>query len=91
MVLLNIELEEHSRGDFEYQTTVASVFSVARRSRQIFEGSETKEKRAFLGYLLQNPTVQGKNLEFTIHSPFNLILDYTSSPFMGAHRELNPN
>lgn len=29
---LNIELEEHSKADYDYQTTVASVLSVARRA-----------------------------------------------------------
>jgi site-specific DNA recombinase len=91
IILLNLELEEHNRGNFEYQTTMATVCSVARRAKEIFESSEPNEKRVFLNYLLQNPTVQEKNLEFTIRSPFNLILDWTDSPSRGAHRESNSN
>jgi hypothetical protein len=78
--LLNIELEEHTKADYDYQTTVASVLSVARRAKSIFESSEAHEKRAFLNYLLQNPTVNGKKLEFTMRSPFNLVLELASSP-----------
>ncbi len=78
--LLNIELEEHTKADYDYQTTVASVLSVARRAKTIFESSEPHEKRAFLNYLLQNPTVNGKKLEFTMRSPFNLVLELASSP-----------
>lgn len=78
--LLNIEMEEHTKADYEYQTTVATVLSLARRAKQIFESSEVPEKRAFLNYLLQNPTVNGKKLTFTLASPFNLILNLADCP-----------
>ena len=73
---LEIELSEHRKADYDYQTTVATVISLARRARAIFDGcSEVAEKRAFLNLILQNPTVNGKKLAFTLASPFNLILD----------------
>ncbi|MDP3710519.1 MAG: hypothetical protein Q8R29_02215 [bacterium] len=77
---MNIELEEHTEADYDYQTTVASVLSVARRAKTIFESSELHEKRAFLNYLLQNPTVNEKTLGFTLRSPFNLVLELADSP-----------
>lgn len=79
--LLEIEMSEHSKANFDYQTTVATVLSVARRAKTIFENSsEPARKRAFLNYILQNPTVNGKKLYFTIASPFNLVLELASSP-----------
>lgn len=73
---LEIELSEHRKADYDYHTTVAMVVSVARRAKEIFEkSSDTVGKRAFLNYLLQNPTVNGKKLVFTIASPFNLVLE----------------
>lgn len=78
--LLNIELKEYTQADFDYQTTVATVLSLARRAKSIFESSETYEKRAFISYLLQNPTLNGKKLEFTMRSPFNLVLELANSP-----------
>lgn len=79
--VLNLELEEHTKADYDYQTTVASVISVARRARAIFENSsEPAEKRVFLNYLLQNPTVKEKTLGFTLRSPFNLVLELADSP-----------
>ncbi|MEW6617360.1 MAG: recombinase family protein [Patescibacteria group bacterium] len=78
--LLNIELEEHTKADYDYQTTVSMVLSVARRAKQIFESSEPEEKRVFLNYLLQNPTVNERTLDFTLRSPFNLVLELASSP-----------
>lgn len=78
---LNSELQEYTNADYDYQTTVASVLSVARRARSIFDGcSENAEKRAFLSFLLQNPTVQGKKLCFSIASPYNLVLELADCP-----------
>jgi hypothetical protein len=68
-------MSEHSKADHNYQTTVATVVSVARRAKSIFENSsEPARKRAFLNLILQNPTVNEKKLYFTIASPFNLVL-----------------
>ena len=79
--VLEIEMSEHSKADYDYQTTVATVLSVARRAKTIFDNSsEPSRKRAFLNYILQNPTVNGKNLEFAIASPFNLILELADNP-----------
>jgi hypothetical protein len=77
---LNLEREEHTKGDYDYQTTVAMVISVARRAKEIFEGSEPAQKRVFLNMLLQNPTVNEKTLGFTLRSPFNLVLKLTDNP-----------
>lgn len=79
--LLEIELSEHQKADYDYQTTVATVLSVARRARTIFENSsDVAGKRLFLNNLLQNPTVNEKKLCFTIASPFNLVLELADSP-----------
>ena len=79
--LLETELSEHREADYEYQTTVASLISVARRSKEIFENcSEPVEKRAFLRMILQNPVVNRKKLCFSIASPFNLVLELADRP-----------
>ena len=79
--VLEIELSEHTKADYDYQTTIATVISVARRAKTIFDqSSDPAKKRAFLNYLLQNPTVNGKKLEFSIASPFNLVLELASRP-----------
>jgi len=74
--LLEIELSEHREADYEYQTTVSTVISVARRAKDIFENcSEPMQKRAFLNFILQNPKLKEKKLDFELASPFNLVLE----------------
>ena len=78
---LEIELAEHTKANYNYQTTVAVVVSVARRAKEIFnKSSDTAGKRAFLSSLLQNPTINGKKLDFTIASPYNLVLELADNP-----------
>lgn len=87
---LNIELDEHRNADYEYQTTVASIVDLARRARAIFENcSEPIQKRAFLNFILQNPSVKGKKLYFSIASPFNLVFDLADCPNLLRRQDSN--
>ncbi len=92
--LLEIELAEHTKADYEYQTTVAVVVSLARRAKTIFENSsDIAGKRAFLSYILQNPVVNEKKLYFSIASPFNLVLQLASTnraPRLGLEPRTHP-
>lgn len=45
-------MSEHSKADYDYQNTVATVVSVARRAKAIFDSSEPLRKRVFLNYIL---------------------------------------
>ena len=74
-------MSEHQRANYEYKTTIATVISVARRAKTIFENSsDVAGKRTFLSYLLQNPTLDEKKLCFAIASPFNLVLELADCP-----------
>ena len=77
---LNIETEEYTKAGHDYKITVSRVFSISRRMGAIFASSEVREKRAILNYLLQNPTVSGKKIAFTIQKPFNAILEMAIFP-----------
>jgi site-specific DNA recombinase len=75
---LSIELEEHTNADHDYKTTVGTVISVARRAKQIFNSSETHEKRQFVNMLVQNPYLDDRKMVFELRKPFDLILDLSS-------------
>lgn len=79
---LNAELElaKHTEADEGYFVNAERVLSAVRRGKEIFESSEVAEKRRFLGFLLQNPTADGKNLEFTLKSPFKELVSISDHP-----------
>lgn len=78
--VLEIELSEYTKADTDYKIVISTVFSMARRAKEIFDSSEVNEKRAILSYLLQNSTLNEKTPCFTMRSPFNLVLGLASSP-----------
>ena len=77
---LGIELEEYTKADHEYHIHVSTVLNLSRKMGDIFESSEPLEKRAILNFLLQNPTVSGKTLEFTLRKPFDTVLELAGCP-----------
>ena len=77
---LNVELEEYTKADHQYHIHVGTVLNLARRVGEIFDSSEIEEKRAILNFLLQNPTVDGKKLEFSLRKPFDTILALAHHP-----------
>jgi site-specific DNA recombinase len=77
---LGIQLEEHTKADESYYITVATMFSIAKYSRELFESSEVPEKRAILNYLLQNYTVNEKTPCITMRSPFVEMLSMATQP-----------
>jgi len=77
---LNVELDEYTKADHEYHVYVNTVLNLSRKIADIFESSEPIEKRAILGFILQNPMVSGKKLEFTMRKPFNTVLELATCP-----------
>ncbi len=86
---LNVELDEYTKADLEYHISVGTVLNLSRRIAEIFESSETQEKRAILNFILQNPTVNGKKLEFSLRKPFDTVLELANCPI--GLRDLDSN
>jgi len=76
----SIQLEDLVKADTSYHITAKTVLSLAQRAEQIFERSEVPEKRRLLNFILQNPIVKGKNVAFTLRSPFDTIVKVSSRP-----------
>jgi hypothetical protein len=77
---LSLELDEHTKADHEYHIHVATVLHLAQKAKEIFQSSEVHERRAILNFLLQNPKVQGKKLNYSLKIPFNSILELAENP-----------
>ncbi len=60
---------------------------LAKRAKAIFESSQPEEKRKLLSFLLANSTLHGKNLTFTMRSPFDVM--FSNTHHMTMRRELD--
>jgi len=69
---IGLRIEQHQKGDDDYRITLESLISLASRAVELFERSKAEEKE---------PAAQGKKLEFSLRSPFDLMVkrhDYSS-------------
>ena len=73
------QMQDHSDADEQFYLTANMTLNIAKRAKEIFMSSEVDEKRQLLGFLLQNCSLNEKKLEFTIRSPFNLMLNQSDS------------
>jgi len=77
---INDELSELTITDHKYHLTANSVLRLAKRAGELFKRSSPAEKRELLKMVLSNPQLNGKKLEYSIRSPFQAILNVSSSP-----------
>ncbi len=87
--LVETQLQEYTDADEQYHITAKTVLSLAQRALEIFTRSEVAEKQQFLGYFLQNAQLNGKNLEFTLRNPFNLLAEYSHRPDLLRSQDSN--
>lgn len=59
--------------------SIATVFSLANRAKEIFESSEVEEKNLLLRFLLQNPMMDRKKPHYNLESPLDLVLEMDDS------------
>jgi hypothetical protein len=92
------QMKDHSDADEQFYITANITLNIAKRAKEIFESSEVEEKRQFLGFLLQNCVLNEKKLEFSMRSPFNLLLNNSDNLTMRCvlnevrmYFELNPD
>jgi site-specific DNA recombinase len=71
-------IEQHQQGDGEYRTTLESLLSLASRAAELFERSKTDQKRQLIALVFSNLQLRGKKLEFSLRSPFDLMVDRRS-------------
>jgi hypothetical protein len=61
--------------------TLETLISVTSRAAELLERSKTEQKRELLAFVFSNLRLRGKKLEFSLRSPFDLMVnraDYSS-------------
>jgi site-specific DNA recombinase len=83
------QMQDHSDADEQFYLTANMTLNIAKKAKEIFVSSEVDEKRQFLGFLLQNCVLSGKKLEFSMRSPFNLVLNNPDGLTVRRRRDSN--
>lgn len=81
------EINKHNEADKDHYFTINTILSLAQRAKEIFESSETEEKRHLLNFLLQNLELRNKTLKYELKTPFNTIIFFKNKT---KSRAFNP-
>jgi len=68
-------LHDHKAGDDTYKITVSSMVSLVSEAYETFKSSKNHQKRKPIGFLFSNLKLNGANLEYTLRSPFDLMVN----------------
>jgi hypothetical protein len=68
---INEERQRYANADRKYYITANMLLKLAQKALEIFENSEVAEKQQLLNFILQNPILRGRKLEFTLKPPFD--------------------
>ena len=72
---LTRRIEQHQDGEGSFRETLESLISAASRVAEIFERSNIEQKRQLVAFVFSNLHLRGKKLEFSLRSPFDLMVD----------------
>lgn len=75
---LAMRIEQHANGEGKFRTTLESLISLASRPAEPFERSKVDHKRQSLAFVFSNLRLRGEKLEFSMRSPFDLMVDRAS-------------
>jgi hypothetical protein len=73
-----MRIEQHQKGEGDFRTTLESLISLASRAAELFERSKPEQKRQLLVFVFSNLRLRGKKLEFSLRSPFDLMVNRAS-------------
>jgi len=71
---IGLRIEQHQKGEGDFRTTLESLISLASRAAELFERSKTEQKRQLIAFVFSNLRLKGKELEFSLRSPFDLMV-----------------
>lgn len=69
------ELERHDAGDEQFRIAVTTLVTLASKAAELFDRSQTDEKRQLIGYLFANLQMEGGKVRYSLKKPFNLLQD----------------
>ena len=73
-------MQDHSRADQNYHVTASLVLDLAKRAFEIFDCSETLEKRSMINFVFQNMKLKDGKLVWELKAPFDIIVKYADHP-----------
>ena len=72
---LRIHIEQHQKGQDDFRITMESLLSLMSTACEMLDSSKVEQKRQLIAFVFSNLKLRGKKLEYTMRSPFNLLVN----------------
>ena len=73
-----VRIDQHQQGNEEFRITLATLISLASRAVELFERSKAEQKRQLIAFVFSNLRLNGKKLDYSLRSPFDLMVNRPS-------------
>jgi hypothetical protein len=68
-------LDNYDDADDAFKITVSSVLSLLSKAHALFKSSKNEQKRRLINFLFSNLKLKGQTLEYSLRSPFDLMVN----------------
>lgn len=85
------DIDRHESADDKFKDSALQIFELASSAAFTFKHSNIEQKREMLGLLFSNMKLNGKKLEYSMHQPFDMMLDIQTVTAGGARGIRTPN
>jgi site-specific DNA recombinase len=72
---ISLQLERLTKSDQIFSETLSSLLNVASHASEIFEGSETEQKRKIINFVFPNLEIMDKKVEKSIRKPLDKMMN----------------
>lgn len=73
---IRIDRQLHEEADGSFKKTLITAFRLANRASELFESSKMAEKRELINFVFSNLALRGKNLEYSLRKPFDMMVNF---------------
>lgn len=87
---VNVDIAKHKRADRAYTKEIESFLVFCNEAPKLFASSRPALKRELLRFVLTNLSLKDKKLDFTLKTPFDIVVKYSKSENWQGWRESNP-
>ena len=74
------KIAKHNDADEDFAITIEYILDIASRTYELFKSSGIDKKRRILNLVFPNFFLNGSKLEYTIRSPFNMLVNRATHP-----------
>ena len=83
------QIKKHLKADETFKITVNAVFSIAKKTYELFESSKIEQKRKLINYVFSNLELEGTTLRYSLRKPFDLMTNCTTHSEWLGHKDSN--